>query len=1361
MRIRVPGAVATAIQVLLALLLFFQVGCSDHTTSPEVGTRADGQLMADELADGFVDPPNAARTRTWWHWINGIVGREGITRDLEAIKSAGIGGFHLFQQGDTIAGPVSFGSSENFELMKFAAREADRLGLEFTMSAQPGCAGSGGPWITPELSMQMLVWSEAAVTGGQEVTMTLPRPYANLGYYRDAFVVAFPSLAGEENAMKDMLTAVSSNAGPLDAGLLTDYDLAEGVTVASGGGEAPGFLQLEFVEPFEACSIFMYSTQVMGGDGGGAPGRPPGGGGSLMVSDDGVNFRKITDLSTTQNGEGPVVPVLESIPTVKAKYFRIVFSNDTLVTEIQLSGAARYGKWGEKTNMGRGMGGGPFGPAKSEEPVTEIPSGAIVDPAAVIDLSGFMDADGRLVWQAPEGNWTILRIGHTSTGTKGHPQPEGGQGLEADHLSRAAMDFHFEHMLGDFIAALDELGIKGVAGGLIDSYEAGNQNWSATVPEEFQARRGYSMLQYMPAMTGRVVGSGDITERFLWDFRRTEADMMADNFYGRFAELCRENNMISYAEAYSGIFEDMQAGSRVDVPMGEFWTGTGHQDSIKKAASIAHTNGKKTVGAESYTSQPTFSKWQEYPYALKAQGDWMFTRGLNQIVYHQYVHQANTKVAPGLTMRSVGGMFSATNTWWDQSKPWQDYLARCQYLLSKGLFVADVLYLNSEDPSDTGINAQAAILPMGYDYDSITAESFLAGAAVKDGRIVMPDGMSYGVLVLPGKKMTPKLLGRVRDMVADGMSLVVTGSGPSTSPGLSGYPESGQTVREITAELWGDLDGAGIWERSFGKGRVFWSTDMAKILTRLDIQPDLEYTSETGDAPVSTIHRQVDGADVYFIANRRRQSVDLACSFRVGGKRPELWNPVTGEITPMEVYEAENGRVQLPVLLDPAGSVFVVFRSPAAENRLEEVEKDGRRVLGAQPYQAVPAGRYANVSGDFTISVWVKPEVEVSLAMDGGRGFGMMGGGTGFLFYPPSGEEVYGTGHAACGLTAGRNGICLFERSGGNAAAVLAAEKPLSGWTHVAVVYRDNTPSLFVNGELAAEGRKSGNIVHPGINEFFERDQASYLIGDFTEPELLAGAADPEKIQASYRSGAPDVEGPPAVQPAEGMDGEFLFWQNGVYSFRESAGGQKRVEVNGIGAPYKITGPWEVEFPEGLGAPSRTVLPELISLHRHPEEGIKYFSGTATYSNRFEVNADTLGSGRRLFLDLGRVEVSAEVLVNGENMGILWKPPYKVDITDSVHEGENTLEVRVATLWPNRLIGDEQLPEENQYGPPTGEQGLGLVALPDWYIENKSKPGERITFASWKHYDKDDPLLASGLLGPVRLRTAVLQGSGD
>ena len=736
----------------------------------------------------------------------------------------------------------------------------------------------------------------------------------------------------------------------------------------------------------------------------------------------------------------------------------------------------------------------------------------------------------------------------------------------------------------------------------------------------------------------------------------------------------------------------------------------------------------------------------------------MYTVGLNEFIFHRWAHQPHPDAVPGMTMGQWGAHLERTNTWWPQGAAWLGYVARCQHTLRQGLFVADVAYFTGEDAPEA--NPHPSELrpppPRGHDFDTVNRGAILTRMTVENGRLVFGNGMSYRVLVLPDKTtMTVDLARKIRDLVRQGACIV--GPRPERTPGLGGYPGSESELGRLAKEVWGDLDGRTVTERASGEGRVFWGQPLRAVLDKLNTGPDFEFTSRSGDAAINYIHRQAGDLDLYFVANRRRRSEDLVCTFRVDGKRPEFWKADTGEIAPAAIYELLEGRVRVPVRLDPAGSVFVAFRSPAPARRLLAVAKHGATIAGTEPFPAPRSGIHRGVSGNFTISVWVKPELDILLP----TGTGGIGGflrNSNFAIYPPAGETVYGEGHAACGLAAGRTGIVVYERSRGYPSAALVIPMPLSGWTHLAVVYKENAPSVFVNGKVVRQGKSSGKTVHPGLGEAYQEDGASYFEGDMGEPELFGEALGEDRIRQLVAAGVPNPEEPPPCEPAAGGEAGMLFWQDGRYTVRDSGNRTSSVEISGLGAAVEIRGPWKVSFPPNLGAPAEVALPELISLHRHAQGGVKYFSGTARYSKSFSVAAGATTGGKRLYLDLGRVEVVAQVKVNGKDLGVLWKPPYRLDITEAIRAGDNDLEVLVTNLWPNRLIGDEDLPPENEYAT-TGMFGFGggaIQKLPDWYVQGKPKPpGGRVTFTTWKHYSKDSPLLESGLLGPVRLRTAV------
>ncbi|QJW89833.1 glycosyl hydrolase family 43 [Spirosoma taeanense] len=1318
---------------------------------------------AGSLLNSFQNPPHSARPQTWWHWMNGNVTREGITLDLEAMKEIGLGGFQNFDAGTGIPkGPIQYLSPEWLALKEHTIREADRLGLEFTMHNCPGWSSSGGPWITPELGMQEMTWSETHVTGGKAVQLNLPRPYSKLDRYQDVAVLAFPALTGEAD-LTDLVSKATSGAGPIDLKQLTGED-PKGVTITKAEGSPAAYLQLELTQPYEARSIGFLGTRV-GGGGGGFGGGPAV---TVEASSDGVEFRKLTTASVSDGF------VLAEFPATTARYFRLSSAQPLHYAQVRLSGADRLTDWRKKTNF-------QFSGSAGIKPHTATPAaGSVIPLSAIVNLTTNLDKDGQLSWNAPAGNWTILRVGFTPTGTLNRSAPDTGVGLECDKYSQAAITFHFNKMMENLLPTLQPLAKKGKVGLLIDSYEVGMQNWTPGFEQVFQQRSGYDLLRYLPALTGRLIDSVDTTERFLWDLRRTQADLIADNYYGQLTKLCHQHGLISYTEPYDrGPMEEMQIGSRVDVNMGEFWNGLSSlfqnnwtmRRTTKLAASIAHINGQRSdgfqvVGAEAFTGEPESARWQEYPFGMKALGDKLFTQGLNRVIFHRYAHQPHPTALPGMTMGPWGIHFDRTNTWWKPGKAWISYLSRCQSLLQQGLFVADLAYFTGEEGNayaKAGPEELTPIPPTGYDYDLINGETILKRATVANNQLTLPDGLRYRVLLLQNtKSLSLPLLKKLRDLVNQG--LLVVGNRPEHSLGLQSAANGDAEFRQIMSELWGTGNGSSAGENRLGKGRVFWGQPLTTLLQTLAIKPDVDVSSRSGDAPITFIHRRINDTDVYFLANQRRTTEELVCTFRVAGRQPELWDADTGQITPVSVYELTDGRVRMPLVLSPAGSVFVVFRSPAAPKRIQAVLKDRTPLLTTKPFSANSRKLYKDVTNNFTLSLWAKPELNVMLSTRG-----LMEGVAApwtdnYAIYPASGQELYGSGHTTCGLAIGRNGVAVWERGAGVPAMVLAAPASLSGWSHIAIVYQDGIPSVFVNGKLIQQGKSAGAIVHPGLGQAYLSDGASYYNGDMSEPQLYTEVLPADRIQQLAASRPLSHQQTPLVEAAAGEKPGLLFWQNGRYTLLSNSGKETPFQVDKLEKPIPLTQPWQVSFPPNLGAPAQITLPELQSLHTHPEAGVRYFSGTATYSQSFSVPASALSASKRLFLDLGSVEVLAAVRVNGKDLGTLWKRPYRVDITDAVKAGTNQLEVRVTNQWPNRLIGDAQLPDVDKFTAGGGASGFASLSngaiqeLPDWYKQGKPKPNDgRVTFTTWKHYDKDSPLLEAGLIGPVTLRMAYLR----
>ncbi len=888
---------------------------------------------------------------------------------------------------------------------------------------------------------------------------------------------------------------------------------------------------------------------------------------------------------------------------------------------------------------------------------TNLPSEDIIDPGHIADVSGHMDENGRLVWDVPEGTWTIMRFGYTCTGMENAPAPNTGRGLECDKLSKEGIQANFEGMIAKLIA--DNKIRKGKTGqGLvathIDSWENGSQNWTAEMAQQFYEHRGYELRQYLPVFSGRVVGSLDQSERFLWDLRQTISELVIQNYAGGMRELANENGLRFTVEAYGGPCDSIPYGGMADEPMGEFWTPGGEMETCSAMASAGHIYGKSIIGAEAFTSGNA-ERWREYPATLKTLGDQAFCEGINRFVFHRYALQPwSIERRPGMTMGPWGQHYERTETWWDYTPAWHEYLARCQYLLRQGLYAADICYLQPETPPrGPGSRPRG-----GYGWDECTAEALASQMQAIPGRIVLPDGMNYRVLVLPETEvMTPELLGRIKALVQDGATII--GAPPQRSPSLTHFPSCDEQVRSMAKVLWGNADGQTVKEYKFGKGRVIRGMKPEEFLASDDVPPDF-----ISSQPLHFIHRFTATNDLYFVASSSSEPVIATATFRVRGRLPELWWPDSGRMERAPIFESKGAATTVSLSLEPHGSVFVLFRKPLeGVDPLVSVSKDGKTLLTAKPetplHIQVESATYG-IPGDPNRTRDVRTKVQ-------GR------------------------------VDAGERSFPVRALAEGDDPAY-GEVKTLS------VVYA-------VDGrKLKSEGR--------------DPDSVSFISGpDNSEPTV--------DMFDSLQDGKPFLQ----------------VWQPGQYQVQTASGRTRTVSIATLPASLQLSAPWNVHFSPGGGAPAEIQMPKLLSWPQVSVPGVKYFSGQATYSTTFTLPRGVLAKDRRLVLDLGRVEVMARVRLNGKNLGTLWKPPFRVDCTGAARHGQNKLEVEVVNLWPNRMIGDENLPEDSERKP----EG-NLKSWPEWLLQGKPSPAGRITFTTWRLWKKGEPLLDSGLLGPVQIK---------
>ncbi len=1326
--------------ILLVLLLVFSMP----------GSAFSAIEQEDALKSSFMNPGLETRPQTLWFWMNGNVSEQGVKLDLESMAKVGLGGALIFDGGDYFPeGPARYLSQTWQDRMQQSIVEADRLNMTIGMHNAPGWSSSGGPWITPELSMKQLVWTETTVQESHVAGVILPRPQANLGFYRDAYVFAFPAQAGESVAFRDRIRRVGTSEGKgVSVKTLTDGLLDTAVDLGKDS-----FLEIELNESETLCGITLNSTLH-----GSFPRF------RLQASEDGVHFHEVTQVQSV--GTHSIrAPASLNFPPTQARFFRLIPQGKADLAEVELHAYPRVYDWVRKSNLAYNLG----NQVRIPEAEDIIPG---IDPETVINLSEKLQPDGTLNWRVPEGAWTVVRLGYTSTGKHNVTASASGDGLECDKFDPAAIEFHFHHVVGTVLENAGELAGKSFKRIEVDSYEAGMQNWTANFPAEFQTRAGYDIVPYLPALTGRIVGDSAVTERFFYDFQRTQADLMTEAYYGRLKTLCHAHGLDFYIEGYGqGMFDELEVSGLADFPMTEFWTRTPWTPNrtVKMVASAAHVYGKPVVAAESFTGEERTSRWLSYPYALKALGDTMYSWGLNQMFFHRFAHQPHPTAVPGMAMGLWGFQFERTNPWFKDSSAWLAYLTRCQSVLRQGNYVADILYFIGERPPDV---AQWALplIPDGYTYDLVNADVILHRLDAHDGKMVLPEGGSYSVLVLPEdlQGMTQELVEKLETFAAKGVRIV--GPKPKHVLSLKGYPESEQKLQTSVDAIW-------------NREHVMPSAALDEVLIASGMSPDFTYRGQAIDASLSWCHRRFEDSDIYFIANRQRRMDALLCTFRVSGKRPELWFPETGEIRDVPVYEELGDRIQMPLTLSPSESVFVVFRDRGATHPVRQVLKNGE-VLISSKLPAEPPEKAAEPAQTFSMSVWAKPDIELRLFPEESiEGF-LDETGKFYAIPAAEGDILFGEHHAIAGVAVGRNGVFVVERSSGEAPAVLSAPMPVSGWTHVAVVYQEGTPSLYVNGVFVKEGLRSGKTVHPGIGSpmpapetIFHFRPLDHLAasagktappsngrvffheGNLTEPELTAEALSPEQILATFRAGIPAPTQPGAIELLQQTETDVTarVWESGEYQLDDA----EAVIVDVLDA-HPIADSWEVHFPEKSGAPESIRLDSLESLDLNPIPGVKYFGGTATYLQTFQLSPPATKAPNRVVIDLGRVEVIARVWINGKEAGLLWKEPYRVDITDLVQAGENTLKIEVTTLLVNRLIGDEQLPAEVQFGYTASggtdayslnsATGSGVRKFPEWYAKGEPKPdGGRITFSSWGFYTADEPLVASGLLGPVKV----------
>lgn len=1096
-----------------------------------------GTTKVADLENGFLNPPDEAKPRVWWHWMNGNITKEGVRKDLEWMHRVGIGGFQNFDAAfmtpQVVKNRLQYMTPEWKDAFEFTTKLADSLGLEMAIAGSPGWSESGGPWVKPAQGMKKYVWSKIIVKGGQPFRGELPQPPATTGpfqdlpfeggiaaltgevqtppeYYQDVAVVAF-RLPDTDTPLPDLQPEVTSSGGDFNLAMLTDGDLATTSQLPAAPVGDIAWVQYEFSEP----ETFQ-SLTIVGGDGSGGILGSAQNNRTLQVSDDGVNYHTAVEIPGGGVGETTL-----TFEPVTGRYFRFTFRtpppqpdiramlgfgdseqpsapSGIPIAELVLHSGARVNRFEDKAA---------FTTAANlyDMATPSLPESDVIAQDDVVDLTSQMDEDGTLTWEPPAGNWMVLRLGFSLLGITNHPATAEATGLEVDKLNADHVRSYFTQYLDIYKDATGGLmGQQGLRYIITDSWEAGAQNWTDGMLAKFRERRGYSMIPWLPVLSGHVVESAEASDRFLWDFRRTIADLIALNHYDLLTKILEQRHMGRYSESHESgraiIADGMEVKKTAQIPMSAMWVpggffgrnevSTGNKADVRESASVAHVYGQKYVAAESMTSAGRLWAWS--PQTLKPTADMELAHGLNRFVIHTSVHQPLDDYVPGFTLGPFGQTFNRHETWAEQAKPWIQYLTRSSFMLQQGDFVADVAYFYGQGSNITALFGNALPpVPESFNYDFINADALVNELSVKDGNIVSASGMNYKVLALDpnSRYMTLPVLRKIRDLAEDGA--VVIGDKPIGTPSLSDDEDDFQSLAD---ELWVNENGV----NTVGRGKIYAGHSIGDVLTTIGISPDFTYTKPRNDTHLLFVHRKAGGTDIYWVNNRHNRVENLGATFRVAGREAEIWNPVTGTIEPAS-YSMDEGLTTVPLHLEPSGAVFVVFRNPS--------EVTSRTV---------------------------------------------------------------------------------------------------------------------------------------------------------TKPT--------ERTLATLR------------------------------------------------------GPWEISFQANRGAPAQVTFQSLIPWNEHSSDGIKYFSGTGTYTKTIQVSPDWFQDSAQVWIDLGDVRSLAEVVVNGELLGSVWKKPFRINMTNALQESANTLEIKVTNLWVNRLIGDQQ-------------------------------PGASTTFTStsWPYYHADSPLMRSGLLGPVQM----------
>lgn len=838
------------------------------------------------LAEEFRNPPATAKPKTWFHAMSGNMTKEGLTKDLESMAAVGIGGSLLFNVTQGIPnGPIKYNSEEHHELITHAATESERLGLSFGVHNCDGWSASGGPWVTPEESMKMVVWSETVVTGGM-ISKQLKTPTKREGWYKDIAVLAYPALASEVDDSNNTPVISASDAN-LDISLISNGKIDAETKLAAKKDESP-WIQFSYDNPktIRSAKIIFNdrnSTTI------------------LQTSLDGVSFTDVRELFKVRTGKGEWA-INDHFEGVTSSYFRLKFNQNTTLKEAQLTSNYFINNPLGRTAIAR----------TEDHALDAIGNPApdmLIDASQIRNLSEHMDESGNLKTDLPEGNWTIMRFGYTSTGAFNNPASDEGRGLEVDKLSRPPFKKHYDAFIKKVVTNVGSAAPNAMQYIEIDSYEMGGQNWTEDFNATFKAAKGYDFIKMLPLVAGRFMGNAEDSEAILSDYRSVISDLMTKNYFEYFTELCNADGLKSYIEPYGfGPLNDLDIGGVTDIPMGEFWMNRPITQT-ESAVSSAHIYGKPVISAESFTSNPGIN-WKGHPAMAKTSGDLGWTYGINEFMFHRYAHQANPNVAPGMTMNRWGFHFDRTQTWWENAgAAWFKYIARGSHLLRQGVPVSDVLIYVGEGAPNSAYyrNDISPAIPKTINFDNVNTDVLLNRITIDKNQLTLPEGTAYKLLLLQNTKtLSLATAQRILEIAESGVP--VYGTVPEALAGYKKSKEAIDTFKKTRSKLQTVIKPLSDWQ---------------SVLAANTMKPDLELINQEA---IDYAHRKTATEDIYFFFNQDSVSKTFNAQFRIENKIPELWNPMDGSITKQGQFISKNGTTATHIHLNAGESIFVVFR---------------------------------------------------------------------------------------------------------------------------------------------------------------------------------------------------------------------------------------------------------------------------------------------------------------------------------------------------------------------------------------------------------------------------------------------------